>query len=58
MIIAYQVDPNAIDADKVANYQYNGEEHMLKFPYYLKNDVLIIPTEVSILTKSYHASQA
>lgn len=32
MIIAYQVDPNAIDADKIANYQYNGEEHLLKFP--------------------------
>lgn len=56
MIIAYQIDPAALDADKVATYEFNGEEHLLKFPHYLKPGMVMVPTEVTIQPRSYHAS--
>jgi hypothetical protein len=48
-ILAYQLDPEAIDVDKVDTHEYNGTAHELTFPSYLKPGYVLVPIEVGAL---------
>lgn len=47
--MAYQLDPWAIDVDKVATHEYNGTGHELTFPSYLKPGYVVVPVELGAL---------
>ena len=45
MIMAYQLDPWAIDIDKVSTAEYNGTAHELTFPSYIKPGYIAVPLD-------------
>lgn len=55
MIVVYQIDPRAIDREKLMALQ--GEEHKMKFPEALRENMMLVPCELMVLTKNDQNSQ-
>ena len=50
-LFVHQMDPTAIDIDKVSHYKSGGIDHKLQFPKQLREDWVLAPLEVGVFDK-------